>query len=76
MNNETLTVDGITYEVLASHTVADIEARGLTNLAQMMREQGRTREMMAKRPKGRKEFMIIEFASKWGLSYRVIPTSV
>ncbi len=63
---ETLKVNGITYDVLAAHTLADMESRGLSNVVSMWREQGRTREFVVRRPRGRVEFLAVEFQTARG----------
>lgn len=66
MNAETLTLDGITYEVTLAKTVADVEADGHANTARMMREHGQIRQLYMKRPNGKVMYYVTEFAPKPG----------
>ena len=68
-----LTINGITYDVLAVDTLEQIEARGLTNLAAMFKAEGRTRQLTLRRPNGKRTFLGIEWAHQLGFTYRVVP---
>lgn len=73
---ETVTVNGIVYTVKAVDTVEDMAARGLA-VAEMFKAEGRTRQMIATRPRGKREYLIIEWTAKrGGFLYRVISMSV
>ena len=53
MATETVTINGITYEVLTASTPGDMDAKGLSNLARHMRETQQTRQLSLRRQKGR-----------------------
>jgi hypothetical protein len=58
---EQVTVNGITYNVLQSHTPENHEACGRPNTARMMRENGAKRSIGAQRPRGKVQYYIVEY---------------
>ena len=65
MTNETLKIDGITYNVVRVVTPESAESDGLVNLAQMMREHGKTRQLFLQRPKGKVHYFVNEFKNPY-----------
>lgn len=57
---ETLTLDGITYNVVASNTPESLEVQNLHNAARHLREQNIARQLFLQRPKGRKIFLALQ----------------
>lgn len=57
---ETLTLDGITYNVVASNTPESLEAQNLHRVAQDLRQKGAIRQLFLQRPKGRKIFLALQ----------------
>ena len=62
-------IKGIKYEIEKEETADEIEARGLVNLARNMRENKVSRQLLLRRPNGKKLYFSNEFQTKWGLTY-------
>jgi uncharacterized membrane protein len=58
---ETITVRGITYEVVVATTPDEFDAQGLRNLARHMRGKGATRDLALRRPAGNTMYSASEF---------------
>lgn len=63
MNNQTITVKGITYEIVRQATADDMAANGLHGVAAMMRNNGQHAHIWAKRPNGSKHYFIVKHTS-------------
>ncbi len=62
---ETLTINGVTYNVLQVTTPESAEARGLVNVAAAMRSNGCVRELGLQRPKGRVVYYTNEYVNRY-----------
>lgn len=70
---ETLTINGIRYQVIHSDTPDQTEAVGHAATADFMRRDGRSRHLIVKRPSGRKHYFAIEWPNADGSkSYRLV----
>ncbi len=75
-DSKNITIKNVTYSILQSETVDEIRAKGLNNYADFLAEQGTTREMLVRRPRGRKHFLCREVANPYGGTYAAIITSI
>ena len=56
-----ITVNGVRYEVLSNMTISDLITKGLVGSASYLKSVGIVREMLVKRPNGKKVFMVHEY---------------
>lgn len=54
---EVVTIGGVAYVVEMAKSPADLEAEGLKNVANLMREDGVARQLVLRRPKGARRFV-------------------
>jgi len=63
---EIIEIRGQKWAVIQRETAADYEAQGLKNLVQFMNETGRIAQLTVRKPKGRVEYFVAQFAPKAG----------
>ena len=56
-----IVVNGYTYNVEGSMTPEDMEAKGLVNVAKLMRSNGQLEQMTCRKPNGKKVWMFIRY---------------
>jgi hypothetical protein len=66
---ETITIDGVAYLVVEAMTPEQAEAKGYANVARLMREQGRLRQMFLRRPRGNRMYFTSEYSTRQGVRY-------
>ena len=67
---DTVKIENVTYEIVKAETADDMDARNLHNVARMMRENKIEKQLLLKRPNGKKMYFSNQFApSKYGTGY-------
>lgn len=65
MTTETLRIEGITYEVVRAMTPETAAAQGYANISAAMIQNGHTRDLYLRRPKGRVHYFVVEYINRY-----------
>lgn len=66
---DTVKIEGIEYVIERAETDADLDAKGLHNVARMMRANKINRQLLLRRQNGKKFYFTNEYITRHGITH-------